>query len=123
GRAPADNGSPRPVPAARAPTPQPRRPGFVCRGPEAARPSLLPRMRDGDPPVVEAYDREGSRRIATGTLLTIDNSIDPSTGTVKVKAQFPNEDDALFPNQFVNARLLLDVRRGATIVPGAAVRR
>jgi len=91
--------------------------------PEDDLPSLLPRMRDGDPPVVEAYDREGSRRIATGTLLTIDNSIDPSTGTVKVKAQFPNEDDALFPNQFVNARLLLDVRRGATIVPGAAVRR
>ena len=78
---------------------------------------------DGDPPEVEAYDREGTRRLATGTLLTVDNSIDPTTGTVKVKAQFPNDDDALFPNQFVNARLLLDVRRGVTLVPGVAVRR
>ena len=56
-------------------------------------------------------------------MLTVDNSIDPTTGTVKVKAQFPNDDDALFPNQFVNARLLLDVRRGVTLVPGVAVRR
>jgi multidrug efflux system membrane fusion protein len=91
--------------------------------PEDDLPNLRARIQEGDPPAVEAYDREGSRRIATGTLLTIDNSIDPTTGTVKVKAEFPNEDDALFPNQFVNARLLLDVRRGATLVPGVAVRR
>ncbi len=83
----------------------------------------MPRMRNGDPPEVEAYDRAGSRRIATGAVLTVDNSIDPTTGTVKVKAQFPNDDFALFPNQFVNARLLLDVRRGVTLVPGVAVRR
>lgn len=91
--------------------------------PEDDLPSLRARLRDGDPLAVEAYDREGTRRLATGTLLTIDNAIDPATGTVKVKAQFPNDDDALFPNQFVNARLLLDVRRGATLVPGVAVRR
>jgi multidrug efflux system membrane fusion protein len=91
--------------------------------PEDDLPNLQAHMRGGDLPTVEAYDREGTRRIATGTLLTIDNTIDPTTGTVKVKAQFPNEDDALFPNQFVNARLLLDVRRGATLVPGVAVRR
>jgi len=91
--------------------------------PEDDLPSLMPRMRSGDPPLVEAYDRAGSRRIATGTVLTVDNTIDPTTGTVKVKAQFANEDDALFPSQFVNARLLLDVRRGVTLVPGAAVRR
>jgi multidrug efflux system membrane fusion protein len=91
--------------------------------PEDDLPALMPRMRNGDPPEVEAYDRAGAQRLATGTLLTVDNAIDPTTGTVKVKAQFPNDDYALFPNQFVNARLLLDVRRGVTLVPGVAVRR
>lgn len=91
--------------------------------PEDDLPILMPRMRNGDPPKVEAYDRDGSRHIATGTVLTVDNSIDPTTGTVKVKAQFANEDDALFPNQFVNARLLLDTKRNVTLVPGVAVRR
>ena len=91
--------------------------------PEDDLPVLMPRMRNGDPPKVEAYDRDGSRHIATGTVLTVDNSIDPTTGTVKVKAQFPNEDDALFPSQFVNARLLLDTKRNVTLVPGVAVRR
>src|SRR5262245_39150851 len=91
--------------------------------PEDDLPSLMPRMQNGDPPEVEAYDRDGSRHIATGTVLTVDNSIDPTTGTVKVKAQFPNEDDALFPSQFVNARLLLDTKRNVTLVPGVAVRR
>jgi membrane fusion protein, multidrug efflux system len=91
--------------------------------PEDDLPNLRARLQEGDLPPVEAFDREGSRRLATGTLLTIDNAIDPTTGTVKVKAEFPNDDDALFPNQFVNARLLLDVRRGTTLVPGVAVRR
>ena len=91
--------------------------------PEDDLPVLMPRMRNGDPPKVEAYDRDGSRHLATGTVLTVDNSIDPTTGTVKVKAQFPNEDDALFPSQFVNARLLLDTKRNVTLVPGVAVRR
>jgi multidrug efflux system membrane fusion protein len=91
--------------------------------PEDDLPLLMPRIRNGDPPKVEAYDRDGSRHLATGTVLTVDNSIDPTTGTVKVKAQFPNEDDALFPSQFVNARLLLDTKRNVTLVPGVAVRR
>src|SRR4029453_12836727 len=91
--------------------------------PEDDLPSLRARLQGGDPPEVQAFDREGTRRLATGSVLTVDNAIDPTTGTVKVKAQFPNDDDALFPNQFVNARLLLDVRRGATLVPGVAVRR
>jgi len=91
--------------------------------PEDDLPQLMPRMRNGDPPKVEAYDRDGSRHLATGAVLTVDNSIDPTTGTVKVKAQFPNEDDALFPSQFVNARLLLDTKRNVTLVPGVAVRR
>src|SRR5205823_4250031 len=69
----------------------------------------------------EAYDREQKVKLATGELLTVDNQIDPSTGTVRLKAQFPNEDGGLFPNQFVNVRMLLDTRRDATLVPSAAV--
>ena len=72
---------------------------------------------------VEAWDRENRNRIAAGTLITIDNQIDPTTGTVKLKAEFPNADGALFPNQFVNVRMLVDTRKGATVVPGAAVQR
>ena len=62
-------------------------------------------------------------KLASGTLLTVDNQIDPATGTVKLKAQFANEDDALFPNQFVNVRMLLDMQRDATVVPTAAMQR
>jgi len=72
---------------------------------------------------VEAFDREQKRRLATGALLTVDNQIDPTTGTVRLKAIFDNADNTLFPNQFVNARLLLDVKRGTTIVPAAAIQR
>jgi multidrug efflux system membrane fusion protein len=72
---------------------------------------------------VEAWDRENKNRLASGTLITIDNQIDPTTGTVKLKAEFPNADSALFPNQFVNVRMLVDTRQGATVVPGAAVQR
>ena len=63
------------------------------------------------------------RRLASGSLLTADNEIDPSTGTVKLKAIFPNAGSELFPNQFVNARLLLDVQRAAAVVPTAAIQR
>jgi multidrug efflux system membrane fusion protein len=73
--------------------------------------------------VVEAYDRAGQKQLATGTLESTDNQIDPSTGTARLKAVFDNTDQALFPNQFVNVRLLLDVRKDAVIVPGAAVQR
>src|SRR5262249_44709823 len=62
-------------------------------------------------------------KIATGKLLTIDNQIDPTTGTYKLKAIFENKDDALFPNQFVNVRLRLDTRKGLVLVPAAAVQR
>ncbi len=84
-------------------------------------PGVLKRLRSGERLPVEAYDREQKAKLATGALLTVDNQIDPSTGTVKLKAQFPNEDTSLFPNQFVNVRMLLDTRRGATLVPNAAV--
>ena len=72
---------------------------------------------------VEAWDRENRVRLATGQLVTVDNQIDPQTGTVKVKAQFPNEDSRLFPNQFVNARMLVETRRGVVTVPAAALQR
>jgi len=91
--------------------------------PEDNLPQLLKRMRTGQPLMVEAYDRNLKQKLATGTLLTIDNQIDPNTGTVKCKAVFPNEDNALFPNQFVNARLLVDTKKDASIVPSAAVQR
>jgi len=91
--------------------------------PQDSLPEVLKRMRTGVPLSVEAYDREQKVKLATGKLLTVDNQIDPTTGTVKLKAQFPNEDSGLFPNQFVNVRLHLDTRHGATIVPATAVQR
>ena len=72
---------------------------------------------------VEAYNRDLKKKLATGTLVTIDNQIDANTGTIRCKAVFPNEDNALFPNQFVNARLLVETKRDATIVPASAIQR
>ncbi|HUO24870.1 MAG TPA: MdtA/MuxA family multidrug efflux RND transporter periplasmic adaptor subunit [Candidatus Aquilonibacter sp.] len=72
---------------------------------------------------VEALNRDDQTKLATGKLLTIDNQIDQTTGTAKLKAVFDNKDDRLWPNQFVNARLLLEVRKNATVVPTAAVLR
>ncbi len=86
-------------------------------------PAVFARLKAGKQLVVEAFDREQKRKLATGTLLTVDNQIDPTTGTVRLKAVFPNDDSALFPNQFVNARLLLDIKQGAIVVPSAAVQR
>ena len=86
-------------------------------------PDLLKRMRAGGRVPVEAFDRAQKVKLASGVLLTVDNQIDPATGTVKLKAQFPNDDNSLFPNQFVNVRMLVDTLHGATIVPAAAVQR
>jgi multidrug efflux system membrane fusion protein len=72
---------------------------------------------------VEAWDRDMTARLAVGTLAAIDNQVDVTTGTVRLKALFTNEDLALFPNQFVNARLLVDTLHNAIIVPSAAVQR
>lgn len=91
--------------------------------PEDNIPPVLDRLGHGVRLPVDAYDREQRTRLATGSLLTIDNQVDPTTGTVKLKAVFPNADNRLFPSQFVNARLLLDTKRGATVVPAAAVQR
>lgn len=95
--------------------------GVVFTLPEDDLPLLLPKLRAGTPLSVEARDRDGRNVLATGRVLTIDNAIDPATGTIHVKAEFPNADGALFPNQFVNARLLLEVREHATLVPSAAI--
>src|SRR3989440_662515 len=89
--------------------------------PEDSIPTVLARLQRGVRLPVEAYDREYRRKLAEGALLTIDNQVDPTTGTVRLKAQFPNTDYRLFPSQFVNARLLIDTQRGATVVPTAAV--
>jgi membrane fusion protein, multidrug efflux system len=87
-------------------------------------PELLRQLRGTRRPLaVDAFDRDLSTKLASGTLLAVDSEIDPATGTIKLKATFPNEDEALFPNQFVNARLLVDTVRDAVIVPTAALQR
>lgn len=84
-------------------------------------PAVLAKLKSGARLTVEAYDREQKQRLATGYLQSIDNQIDPTTGTVKFKAVFANADGALFPNQFVNARLLVDTLHNVTLVPNAAI--
>ena len=91
--------------------------------PEDSLPGLQARMKGGKKIPVEAWDREGKRKIATGYLFTVDNQIDPTTGTVKLKAIFENSGNELFPSQFVNARLLMDVVRETVVVPPAAIQR
>jgi multidrug efflux system membrane fusion protein len=72
---------------------------------------------------VEAWDRGFGTKLASGKLYALDNQVDPTTGTVKLKAVFDNKDGMLFPNQFVNAKLLVEVKQGAVVVPSAAVQR
>jgi multidrug efflux system membrane fusion protein len=86
-------------------------------------PPVLARQRAGGPIAVDAYDREGRTKLATGILVAVDNQIDATTGTVKLKASFTNSDGSLFPNQFVNARILVDSLRGAVLVPNEAIQR
>jgi len=90
---------------------------------EDSLPPVLAKLRAGERLPVDAYNREQSKKLATGSLLTMDNQIDPGSGTVRLKAEFPNKKHELFPNQFVNARLLLDTRRGTTVIPTAAIQR
>jgi multidrug efflux system membrane fusion protein len=91
--------------------------------PEDSLPPVMKKLRTGEKLQVTAFDRAGKTQLAVGALLTVDNQIDPTTGTVKLKAQFANEDLSLFPNQFVNVRMLVDTKLGATVIPGAAVQR
>jgi multidrug efflux system membrane fusion protein len=82
---------------------------------------VLARLRDKAVLSVDAFDRTAQTKLASGTLLALDNQIDTTTGTVKVRATFDNKDRALFPNQFVNARLLVNTLQGVTLVPSSAV--
>jgi membrane fusion protein, multidrug efflux system len=85
--------------------------------------SLLPRWRKGEVLTVEAFDRDGRTRLASGRLVSMDNQIDLATGTVKLRADFPNADGALFPNQFVNVRLKIETLTDVTLVSTAAIQR
>ncbi|WEE03764.1 MdtA/MuxA family multidrug efflux RND transporter periplasmic adaptor subunit [Serratia marcescens] len=88
--------------------------------PEGNIADLLKAQKAG-PVSVEAWDRTNQNKLTTGSLLSLDNQIDTATGTIKLKARFANEDDALFPNQFVNARLQVDTLHDAVVIPTAAL--
>lgn len=90
--------------------------------PEDNLPAVAQHMQHGTL-AVEAYSRDDQTKLATGTLLTIDNQIDQTTGTGKLKAIFANQDNALWPNQFVNTRLLLETRKNSIVIPSAAILR
>ena len=86
-------------------------------------PEIQEQLKKGKELTVDLYDRAQQKKLASGKLLTLDNSVDPTTGTVKLKAQFANEDNSLFPNQFVNARLLVDTEKQQTLIPTTAIQR
>ena len=83
--------------------------------------TVVKAQKAGQSLVVEAWDRTNKQKLSSGTLLSLDNQIDATTGTIKLKARFNNQDDALFPNQFVNARMLVDTEQNAVVIPAAAL--
>jgi multidrug efflux system membrane fusion protein len=91
--------------------------------PEDDLPEIMPQFTAGTPLVVTAYDRANLRQLAVGKVSAIDSQIDTTTGTVKVRAQFDNENNTLFPNQFVNVRLLVKTLQNAVTVPTSAIQR
>jgi multidrug efflux system membrane fusion protein len=91
--------------------------------PQDQLPQVVAKLRAGGQLLVMAYDRDDTAKIASGTLASIDNQIDTSTGTYKLKATFANDDNILFPNQFVNVHLLVDTKRNLTVVPVTAIQR
>jgi multidrug efflux system membrane fusion protein len=91
--------------------------------PEDSLPSVLAKLKVGARLPVEAYDREQKKKLAVGTFLALDNQIDPTTGTAKIKALFPNLQNELFPSQFVNARLLLETKHGVVLVSSSSIQR
>ena len=91
--------------------------------PQDALPLVMKHFKTDEPMVVEAFDRDGRTLLATGKLVTVDNQIDPTTGTVRLRAEFANTDETLFPNQFVNVQLIAEQIQGATVVPTAAIQR
>jgi multidrug efflux system membrane fusion protein len=84
---------------------------------------VLQRLKAGEKLGVDAWDREQKNKLAVGTLITVDNQIDTATGTIKLKAQFPNPEGLLFPNQFVNVRMVVETKKDATVIPMAAIQR
>src|ERR1700752_2278657 len=86
-------------------------------------PQIRQQLRRGNRLTVDAFDRSQQNKLSSGALLTFDNEIDSTTGTIKLKAIFPNNDGALFPNQFVNARLLVNTQRRVILIPSVAVQR
>jgi multidrug efflux system membrane fusion protein len=91
--------------------------------PEQQVPAVRAALRANKSLPVDAMDRDAQNVIGSGALTTLDNQIDPTTGTLRLRATMPNKDDALFPNQFVNARMLLQKKKGVTLIPNAAVQR
>jgi multidrug efflux system membrane fusion protein len=91
--------------------------------PEDDVPAVAARLRAGAKLPVEAYNRNQARLLATGSLTTIDNQVDPSTGTFRLRARFANDDETLFSNQFVNVRMLIDVQQGVPVIPTSAIER
>jgi len=91
--------------------------------PQDTLPRVLARLKAGEKPGVEAWDREQKTLLSKGTLITTDNQIDVTTGTVRLKAEYPNPEGKLFPNQFVNVRMVVDTRKGVIVVPSAAIQR
>jgi len=91
--------------------------------PEDNLPRVMKRMQSGETVPVEAFDRAQKNKLGVGKLVTIDNQIDTTTGTVKLRAEFPNTDLALFPNQFVNVRMVVETLPDATLVPSSAIQR
>ncbi|HHS9880268.1 MdtA/MuxA family multidrug efflux RND transporter periplasmic adaptor subunit [Klebsiella aerogenes] len=89
--------------------------------PESDIATVVQAQKAGKTLIVEAWDRTNKQKISTGSLLSLDNQIDATTGTIKLKARFNNLDDALFPNQFVNARMLVDTEQDAVVIPTAAL--
>jgi multidrug efflux system membrane fusion protein len=91
--------------------------------PQDQLPQVMSKLRSGPQLSVEAWDRDDTTKIASGKLATVDNQIDVTTGTYKLKATFSNDNNILFPNQFVNVHLLVDTKHNVTIVPVAAIQR
>jgi multidrug efflux system membrane fusion protein len=91
--------------------------------PEDNLPAVLAKQHAGTALAVDVYDRGGQSKLGSGSLASLDNQIDTTTGTVKAKAEFANADESLFPNQFVNVRLQLDVLHGATVIPTSSLER
>jgi len=90
---------------------------------EDAVPQIVQAVHSGKQLTVDAYDRANTKKLAAGTLEAFNSQIDPTTGTLRLRATFKNDDDSLFPNQFVNARLLVDTHKGVTLLPNNAIQR